>query len=139
VINKQLSTPAQVALRLTNFLAGSTAQVWQLTAANAISRLSDVSVVANTLSNTVPAQSITLLVVPLGAAPPRLRAGPVSATNTLPLSLEGLSGQRYVLQSTTDFRSWAPVVTNTLSSNSWQFTLPVTNLPAQFYRAQWAP
>lgn len=39
---------------------------WQLTAANRISRLSDFSVSASQARLTVPAQSITLLIIPKG-------------------------------------------------------------------------
>jgi hypothetical protein len=70
VINKQLAAGAQVTLSLTNFPAGNTAQLWQLTSANVISQLANVSVAAGTLTNSVPPQSINLYVVPLllGAA-----------------------------------------------------------------------
>ena len=46
------------------------AQAWQLTASNAIQRLADVPVAASSLSTTLPAQSITLFVIPRATAPP---------------------------------------------------------------------
>ncbi|CAG0963631.1 Beta-mannanase/endoglucanase A [Burkholderiales bacterium] len=63
VVNKVLSgtTPIQIALGA--FAANGSAQVWQLTAANSITRLADISVSGNLLGTTVPAQSITLLVL----------------------------------------------------------------------------
>jgi PKD repeat protein len=58
------------------------AQAWQLTSANAITRLSDVGYTGNSLAITVPSQSITMLVLPSGAAnlPPNavLTATPTS-------------------------------------------------------------
>ncbi len=58
------STPATIALA--NFAHNGTAQAWQLTAANAITRLSDVPVSGSSFAVTLPPQSITLFVV--GAA-----------------------------------------------------------------------
>ena len=67
VVNKVLSGTTPVTVSLAAFAPGAAAQVWQLTSANAISRLADVPVAGAGLSLTVPAQSVTLLVVP--AAP----------------------------------------------------------------------
>ncbi len=61
VINKSTSN-ATTTVNLSNFNAMGTAQVWQLTAANQIARLSDVSVTSS-INATLPAQSITLFVV----------------------------------------------------------------------------
>jgi hypothetical protein len=70
IINKDLSQPTNVDLQVANFRSGSAAQRWQLTAENGIERVGDVSVPSTVQ---VPAQSITLLVVPAGA-PSRSRA-----------------------------------------------------------------
>ncbi len=67
VINKSLSNNTPVTINIANFSAGNSTQVWQLTAANAINRLSDISSSGGSLSLTVPAQSITLLVIPTAA------------------------------------------------------------------------
>jgi hypothetical protein len=64
VISKTLSGNTPITIHLSHFSAASTAQVWQLTSANAIARLSNVAVSQSALSATVPAQSITLFVVP---------------------------------------------------------------------------
>ncbi len=72
VINKQLTAAAAIAFTLTNQVLGGTAQVWQLTVANAIQRLPDISLKSNWFSNNVPPQSITLYVLAPGMiAPPR--------------------------------------------------------------------
>ncbi|MBL8209504.1 MAG: cellulose binding domain-containing protein [Bryobacterales bacterium] len=68
VINKALSGSAQVSLNLNNFGAGTTAQAWQLTAANAITRIADVPVSGASLSTTVPGPSVTLFIVPPGSS-----------------------------------------------------------------------
>ncbi len=69
-INKQSAAGAQLTISLTNFPAGTAAQLWQLNTNNAITRLGDVSISGSTLTNTVPSQSISLYIVPLllGAA-----------------------------------------------------------------------
>ena len=61
VINKQLGASALATINLANFLPAGTAQVWQLTSANAITRLSDLTFTGTTITNTLPAQSITLV------------------------------------------------------------------------------
>ena len=74
VINKQQgSTP--VTVNLANFSTGGTSQAWQINSASqtSIARLADVTVANNSITTTVPSQSITLLVIPAGSvasAPP---------------------------------------------------------------------
>jgi hypothetical protein len=64
VISKRLSGKTPVRLNLSNFTHGSAAQVYQLTATNVITRLANLKVSSSVVSTTVPAQSITLLVIP---------------------------------------------------------------------------
>ena len=64
-VNKDLSTSPAVNFRLANFAAGGPVQVWRLTSSNAITRLADTSVTGATLAAVLPAQSITLFVVPV--------------------------------------------------------------------------
>jgi Glycoside hydrolase family 44 len=70
VISKALSGATSVGLSLLNYASASSAQVGQLDGGNAIRRLSDVSVSSGRLSVSVPAQSITLLVVGAGNGRP---------------------------------------------------------------------
>lgn len=138
VINKQLTAAATAAVGVTNYPLAGSGQVWQLTAANTIARLSDLSFGGSTFTSTVPPQSVTLFVLPPGTTPPpRLRAGTLSQTNTFDLWLDGTAGQRYILLSSTDLRTWLPVLTNLLADSSWHIVLPAIN--RSFYRAQWAP
>ena len=67
VINKALSGPTSASVTLSNVSVGGAMQTWQLTASNAITRLADTTVPggsALTLSLSLPAQSVTLLVIP---------------------------------------------------------------------------
>ena len=136
VINKQLTNSTPVLLNFTNFLPANTAQVWQLTSANTITRLSDLAFTGNSFTNTVPPQSITLFVLPTGGAP-RLRAGTVSGT-TFDFWLDGVAGQRYALLATSNFVNWMPVQTNLLSASSLHLNLPTTN-QYRLFRAEWIP
>ncbi len=63
VINKSLTTPTPISLSVAHF-AGTTANVWQLTGANTITHLPNAALRGGALSTTLPAQSITLFVVP---------------------------------------------------------------------------
>ena len=136
VINKMAAASATVTLNTTNFAANGTAQAWQLTSANAITRLGDSSLVGHTLSNTVPAQSITLFV--LCPPPPfQLRPGARSAPGQWNLWLDGQAGQTYMLQSSTNFASWFPVSTNTLASNSLLLPVSTAGSAARYYRGLW--
>lgn len=71
VINKQQgSTP--VTVNLSNFSSGATAQPWQInsTGQTTIAQLADVAVKNQALAITVPAQSITLFVLPTNTVTP---------------------------------------------------------------------
>ncbi|MFI5041916.1 MAG: FG-GAP-like repeat-containing protein [Acidimicrobiales bacterium] len=78
VVNKVLSGTTPVTVSLAAFAPGAAAQAWQLTSANAIRRLADVPVAGAGLSLTVPAQSVTLLVVPAAPTLPALSVDDVS-------------------------------------------------------------
>src|SRR5664279_4792469 len=78
VINKQITASATGSITLNNFLASGTAQVWQLTSVIAITRLSDLSFPGSGFTNTVPAQSITLFVLPAAMVGPASSPNPAS-------------------------------------------------------------
>jgi len=141
LINKQLTAAAAANLTFTNCQLMGKAHVWQLTSANSILELSDLAFSGNAFSNSVPPQSITLYVLPTVTvpAPPHLRAGILTPTNTFDLWVDGQSGQRYALLSSPDLQTWTPLITNMLSTSSWHISLPATNGPAVYYRGQWEP
>jgi hypothetical protein len=80
VISKVLSGSTPVTLNLANYVGTGSAQVWQLTASNAITRLADVALGSSGLSASVPAQSVTLFVIS-GALPPNHLIGNTSNIN----------------------------------------------------------
>ena len=82
VISKVLSGATPVTVNLANFAASGTAQVWQLTSSNVITRLTDVTFSGSSLSTSVPAQSITLYVLVAGVQDPNLIAAPSGLTGS---------------------------------------------------------
>jgi PKD repeat protein len=89
VISKYLSGTTPVSIALNNFAATGTAQVYQLTSANVITHLSDISFTASTVAFTAPAQSITLLVLPAGTpnTPPIAAASGTPTSGIAPLTV----------------------------------------------------
>ncbi|HLP75609.1 MAG TPA: glycoside hydrolase family 44 protein [Candidatus Paceibacterota bacterium] len=137
-VNKQIGSNQPVTINLNNFKPLGAVQLWQLTSANSIARLADHTVVNGAVSNTLPAQSITLFVIP-GDVKPSLLAAGLSGTNTFNFRLDGLAGQRYAIQISTNLANWTSVQTNVLTNNSVTITPPTTAAPQLFYRAQWLP
>ena len=133
VINKDLVNATPLRAAITNFANSGTAQVWQLTSGNVITRLADVPYANGTISNQLPAQSITLFVLPT-AKNLRLRVGTNAVPNQLELWMDGQGGQRYILQSSTNLTVWSAVSTNTFSSNSFRMLVGTTNPASMFYR-----
>jgi PKD repeat protein len=94
VISKYLSGNTPVSVNLANFTPLGTAQVYQLTSANAITRLADLTLSGATAAFTAPPQSITLLVLPSSGVanqPPVAvaSANPTSGNAPLSVSFDG--------------------------------------------------
>jgi glycosyl hydrolase family 44 len=133
VINKNLTNATPINVNVTNFNAAGTAQRWQLTSADVINQLANITITNGVLDDTVPAQSITLYILPV-ASVFNLQIGVNSAPGQFDIWLNGQAGQAYALQSSTDLVHWSAVGTNTLSSNSFEFVMPATNATRIFYR-----
>ena len=65
VISKYATGNTPVTLNLAHFATGGAAQAWQLTSANAITKLPDAALTGGNLSVTLPPQSVTLYVLPI--------------------------------------------------------------------------
>jgi Glycoside hydrolase family 44 len=135
VINKDLNNANPIVATITNFHAAGIAHRWQLTSANVITRLTDVTLTNNVLSDIVPSQSITLYILP---ATNRfdLQIGSSSPSGQLGIWLNGEAGQTYLLQSSADLIHWSAVDSNQFASNSFEFFVPITNTTQMFYRGQ---
>lgn len=117
LIHKRLNGVTPVALTLNQFEAGGAAQVWQLAGTNNIVRLADCAVQSNRCNLSLPAQSITLLVVPPPSAP-RLQWGGLRGDGTADVQLLGVVGARYRLDRSADLVHWVPWQTNTLATGT---------------------
>jgi hypothetical protein len=120
VINKTLTGFTPLTLNVTNFANSGTAQAWQLTASNVITRLADVPYTGGVVSNQLPAQSITLFVLPT-AQNVRLRLGTNAAPRQLELWLDGPGRQDYILQSSTNLTGLVGGEHQHLLSNSFRW------------------
>jgi len=81
VINK-IGSAATTAVNLANYTNSGTAQVWQLTSANQITRLADATITNNAINVSLPPQSITLFVVGGTSTPPPPLAAPSNLVGT---------------------------------------------------------
>ena len=90
VVSKVLTGSTPVTVNLGNFANAGVAQVWQLTSANTITHPANINLSGNALATSVPAQSVTLYVIPTGTpnTPPTARASatPTSGMAPLPVS-----------------------------------------------------
>lgn len=102
VINKQLSASQPITLNVANFPEAVRAEPWQLTAANQIRRLADVAVTNGVLTTTLPAQSITLFVLPKGGTtpPPPPPGDPMFASSLAAQPTSLVIGQSSTLSAT---------------------------------------
>jgi PKD repeat protein len=95
VISKVLSGATPITVNLANFVAGGVAEAWQLTSANTIARLANVSFTGSAFTTSVPAQSVTLYVVAAGGEstnqPPlaSISASPTSGVAPLAVTFSG--------------------------------------------------
>jgi hypothetical protein len=133
VVNKVLTGLTPATLSLSNFPSGGSAQVWQLDVTNVIRRLPDVAVTAGTVSNLLPAQSITLFVVPPVQSTVRMNRPGTNAPFTL--WLYGVTGQQYIVEDSTNLLQWTPVSTNLLVSNPAAILLGTSASPHRFLRS----
>jgi len=123
VINKQTcSTP--VTLSLANFATGGSADAWQISSATqtSINHIGSVAVSNNSISTTVPSQSITMFVVPAGSttsvptAPTGLAAAVGNGTVTLTWNGTGGATSYNVKRSTVSGGPYTTVGTVTTTS-----------------------
>jgi Glycoside hydrolase family 44 len=133
VINKDLINATPLTANITNFNAVGTVQRWQLTSANTITHLADITLTNGVLRDIVPAQSITLFVLP-GNNIFNLRIDTNKVPGQLNFWIDGQAGQTYTLLASTNLINWSAISTNILSSNSFEFLMPMTNSTRMFFR-----
>lgn len=87
IVAKVLSGSTATTVSLANFIPAASAQRWQLDSSNSIAHLADVAIAGSSLSLTLPAQSITLLVIPSVPAPPPPAAFTATAASATAVNL----------------------------------------------------
>jgi PKD repeat protein len=89
VISKYLSANTPVSVSLANFSGNGSAQWYQLTSTNVITKLPDVVYSGNTMNISLPPQSINLFVLGTGVpnAPPTASFTATPTTGTVPLAV----------------------------------------------------
>jgi hypothetical protein len=143
-INKDLTASPSVNLRMANFTSSGAAQVWRLTSSNSIARLADATVSSSAITATLPAQSITLFVVPGSAGgTPQAPAAPTNlrivgaSTPSGPSSIAASSGTPQSTTVLTAFGTALGAIVRDASSNpvsgvTVTFTAPSSGATAKF-------
>lgn len=131
-INKT-QTASPISLSITNATVAQSVTAWQLTSANTITRLPDAIITGSTLTNLLPAQSITLFVFEPGETAVHFMNLRLNGSS-LAADLAGAAGETYQIESTADLKSWTPIQTITVNSSPAAVTLPLTET-ARFFRA----
>jgi hypothetical protein len=114
MVNKQMAANTATIV-ITNFSAEGTGQVWQLTSANTIARLADVSFSGSSFTNTLPPQSVTLFVLPAATQTPQndLRlTGEFAPSGLFTISFLSRAGHIYRLERSVNLNpaTWSIVV-----------------------------
>lgn len=136
VINKSLINPTPVVLALANYPAPNSAQVWQFNSSNIITRLADTPVSGGVISNLLPAQSLTLFIVPAAALKLSATRMPPNAVN---LQFDCITGMQHITEVSSNLKVWQPFATNTPASNQISIVIIATNTAPTFFRAKFAP
>ena len=116
LVGKQLSGETPVTVNLSNFTGAGSAQVWQLTSANVITRLNDLAYTGASLQLSVPPQSVTLLVLAKGAP-----AQTYAVSGTVKIGTAALGGVSMKLTSPSP-AGFTPRVVTTNSAGAYSFT-----------------
>jgi len=140
VINKQKGT-TPVTVSLANFANTGTAKAWQISSATqtSIASLGNVTVANNSISATVPSQSITLFVIPAGGAvtaptaPTGLAATVGSGAVTLTWNASGGATSYTVYRAPTSGGVFSPVGTVTSPAPTTFTNTGLTNGTTYFY------
>jgi PKD repeat protein len=112
LINKDPANATPVTVNLASFASSGVAHAWQLTSANATAHLADTSLSGASLSVTVPAQSVTLYVIPPGSG----------TANKPPVAVVSASPQTGVAPLAVAFDGGGSSDPDgTIASSSWSF------------------
>jgi hypothetical protein len=137
-VHKALTGCTPATFAVTNFSVAAAAQVWQLTASNSVVRRADAVVTNGALAALLPAQSVTLFVLPRQSPPPpRLGAIALLAGGGVGMGVSVPQAERYVIEASTDLTGWVCIETNFLSGGWVWLRVPDPGWRQGFYRAVW--
>ena len=141
MLNKDPGTARPVSLSLANFGAVPSAELWRLDSANQITRLADVGLTNATWQATLPVQSLSLLVLRPRTLQLKVRASLEAGGGARNVELEATAraGDTVRIDGSVDLRSWVPLLTNLLSADLSQWTLPEQVSLGRFYRGTLLP
>ena len=141
LLNKDPGAARPVSLSLANFGPAPVAELWRLDSGNRITRLADVGTTNATLEATLPVQSLTLLILRPRTLQLKVRAALETGTDSRTVQLEAAShaGDTVRIDASVDLRSWVPLLTNLLSADLGQWTLPGQGTLGRFYRGTLLP
>lgn len=125
LVAKTLSGNTPVTVSLASFAPGSAIQRWQVTSTNVITHLADLAPVGSNIALSLPAQSITLLVVPAAELPdPPTLTATASSTTQVALTWTAVDGAvSYDVQRSFNNGAFAPLITvGTTSHNDMGLT-----------------
>jgi hypothetical protein len=131
LINKDLTTPNTATVNLANFTNSTTIQRWQLSSASTnVQHLSDLAAAGNSVVLTLPAKSVTLLVVPSLDVPPPSLTATASSTSQVALSWTAVSGAiSYEIQRSFNNSAFSTLTTvGTTTHNDTSLTANTTYL-----------
>ena len=141
MLNKDPGAAHPVSLTLSGIETEAAAELWRLDSGNRIARLADAGITKAVWSGTLPAQSLTLMVI----RPPtvRLKVRAESGTGVgLPLlrvEATGNAGDHLRLDTSQDCSRWTPLRTNVLGADVEELaSFPATQTTA-FFRATRVP
>jgi|GEM_PF-7087918 len=128
LIAKTLTGATPVTVQLANFTPGSSIQRWELDSDNAITQLTNLTPAGNAITLTLPAQSITLLVV--SEVPPPTLTATATSTSQVSLTWTAVAGAaNYEIQRSVNNSAFASLITvGTTSHNDSGLTANTTYL-----------
>ena len=133
VVSKYLTGVAPLVLNVAHFTNNGPAQVWQLNASNVIAQLPNITLTNGVLRTTVPGQSVTLFVLPASHVI-TFTPGTARTDGQFEMWVNGLIGEGFTLQSSTDLLHWTPVSASIFTNAPTHFLLPAGG-NSQFFRA----
>ncbi len=141
MINKDPGAARPVSLSISGMETSASAEMWRLDSGNRIVRLADAGITNAAWSGTLPAQSLTLMVI----RPPTLRltirakAGAGPGLPLLRVEASAHAGDRLRLDTSKDCSLWTPLRTNVLGADVEELVSFFASGGPVFFRATRLP